>query len=72
MSEEPHVHGPGCTDALVVGPFNSEPVLVVVVTKNDLQTGSAYVEARMPADVVPKFLRGLADKVERQNRAALS
>lgn len=71
MSDEPHVHGPDCIQARIL-PLTSEPILIVVVTKDDLDTGQAYIEADMPGRLIPKMLRGLADKIERQNKAGLS
>lgn len=68
-----HEHGPDCgIPAMVVGPFTSPPVLVVVITRDDLATGGGHVQSTAPEHVIPELLRALADKLERQHKARLS
>lgn len=68
-----HVHGPECIGAKILGPFNSPPALVLVLTMDDLDNGATgLVESRIPAELLPRVLRVLADKFERANKAKLS
>lgn len=73
MTDEPHVHGPDCLHAEVIGPFTSELVLMVVLTADDLNDGATgLLKTSLPPELVPVVLRALAVKFERQLKAKLS
>lgn len=71
MSDE-HVHGPGCADALVVGPFTRPPCGVVVLIRNNDGSIDPHVESSLPRPLLAQALRDIADHLDRQHKARLS
>lgn len=71
MTDE-HVHGPECTDAMIVGPFTRPPVGIVVLIRADDGSIDPHVESTLPRPLLAEALRDIADQLDRQHRASLS